>query len=387
MVVLAPRPKAHLALVLALCACPGGDSPGLTAPASDQSGPTTDSEPASPTTSATELATTPDPTTTSSTSSTSAAGDTTTTTTGDTTDPGSSGDQTTTAASLEDCGDAQVQPGEQCDLGFAQNLDTGDCTSQCRLPTCGDGFVWADHESCDSGGANNDTTWNGCRTDCTPGPRCNDGVLQPDFEECDDGPEWNGSDESKDPNHAPCSSECRLEGRLAYITSTKYTGDLDGLKGADEICQARALAAGLDNHVNFIAWLSDGGTTAKSRIPEIAGRPFVMPDGTIVADDLADLLANGPRLGIYIDELGASQKLDPAAWTNTDGDGTEYTTALTNHCLGWASAMPSHLARIGLGFVPTVPEDMWTAWKVNKWWTNYQSRKCHQLFRLYCIET
>lgn len=377
-----------MALVLSLCGCPSEDSPALTTSTGGQTDPATDTESTVPTTSATDLATTPDPaTTTSSTgpvdTTTSSTGDTTTTTDGDTTGPGSSGEQTTTS-SLEDCGDGLLQPGEQCDLGFALNLDTGDCTSQCRLPTCGDGFVWTDHESCDAGGANNDTTWNGCRNDCTPGPHCNDGVLQSDHEECDDGPEWNGSEESKDPDHAPCSTECRLEGRLAYITSTKHTGDLGGLSGADEICQARALAAGLDNHVNFVAWLSDGGTPAKSRIPEIEGKPFVMPDGTLVADDLADLLANGPRHGIYIDELGGNQQLDPLAWTNTDGDGTEYTTALLNHCLGWASAIPTHIALYGRGLPP--PMDTWMTWKDNKWWTSYDLQKCDKLFRLYCVE-
>jgi hypothetical protein len=383
MVVLAPRSKAHLALVLSLCGCPSADSPAITTTTGAQTDPAADTESAVPTTSATDLATTPDPATT--TSSAGSVDTTTSTTTDASTSVSSTGEQTTTG-SLEDCGDGQLQPGEQCDLGFGLNFDTGDCTSKCRLPSCGDGFVWTEHEICDSGDANNDTTWNGCKNDCTPGPRCNDGIVQPDNEECDDGPEWNGSGESKDPNHAPCTGECRISGRIMFISSTKFTGNLGGLSGADDLCKGLALGAGLDNHVNFIAWLSDGGSTAKSRIPEIDGDPFVMPDGTIVADDLEDLLTSGPRLGVYLDELGVSQELDPLAWTNTDGDGTEYTTALTNHCLGWASALANHTARLGLGFVPTIPEDMWTTWKINKWWSNYESRKCNYSFRLFCVE-
>lgn len=369
MVVLARRPRPRLALLLTLCGCPDGESPGQATSGPAQS--STSAEPPSPTTSATELATSPGPATT--TSSTTAAGSTSTDTHAN---PSSSSGDDTTTGSLADCGDGQLQPGEQCDLGFAENSDTGDCTSTCRLPTCGDGLVWQGHELCDAGDANNDTTWNGCRADCTPGPRCNDGTLQPDDEECDDGPDWNGSGESKNPDHAPCTAQCRLAGRLLFITSTKHTGDLGGLHGADEICQALAKDAGLDNHTNFVAWLSDGGTDAKTRIPQSEAVPLVLLDGTLVAADRDALLASGPKFGIYIDELGQVDETDAFAWTNTTENGAAFTTAPLNHCLGWVSAQPQHTARYGKGSATDTPA----------WWTNFITDKCDKTFRLYCVE-
>jgi hypothetical protein len=367
--------------MLGLCGCPGDHAPTQTTTSPDQPGPTSGTDPLIPTTSATDTSTSAAPATTGTTSSTGAD-----TTSGSSGPPASTGEHTTTTADPEDCGDGQLQPGEQCDLGLVENVDTGDCTSKCRLPTCGDGHVWAGHEMCDNSDANNDTIWNGCRTDCTPGPSCGDAILQPDHEECDDGPEWNGSEQPKDPNHAPCTAQCRLAGRIFFITSTKHSGDLNGLAGADEICRTAALNGSHDNHLNYVAWLSDASASHKTRVPhgpDVAEPSFVMPDGTIVADDWDDLITNGPRLGVYIDEFGQSHEADPFAWTNTLGDGGAYTTAQVNHCLGWASALPNHTALHGIGVVPA---DLLTEWQANKQWTNNEPIKCHQLLRLFCVE-
>lgn len=61
------------------------------------------------------------------------------------------------------CGDGQVQAPEPCDDGDFDNTD--DCTEQCKLPACGDGYVQPSaNEDCDDGnGANGD----GCNNDCS----------------------------------------------------------------------------------------------------------------------------------------------------------------------------------------------------------------------------
>jgi fibro-slime domain-containing protein len=61
------------------------------------------------------------------------------------------------------------------------NLAPSTCTAK-----CGDSVVSAG-EACDNGAANSDTTYNGCTTQCTPGPRCGDDVVQMPDEACDDG--------------------------------------------------------------------------------------------------------------------------------------------------------------------------------------------------------
>jgi cysteine-rich repeat protein len=45
------------------------------------------------------------------------------------------------------CGNGQLDPGEQCDDGNADNTDS--CTTQCQNAVCGDGFVLAGTETCD----------------------------------------------------------------------------------------------------------------------------------------------------------------------------------------------------------------------------------------------
>ena len=77
------------------------------------------------------------------------------------------------------CGNGILDPGEQCDDGNQDNLDT--CRNDCTLPVCGDGITDLG-EACDDG--NLDDT-DGCRSDCTI-PVCGDGITDAG-EECDDG--------------------------------------------------------------------------------------------------------------------------------------------------------------------------------------------------------
>ena len=135
-------------------------------------------------------------------------GDPTTTGDGD-------GDPTTTGDGDGDasmCGDGTVQMGEECDLG-PDNSATGQCTPDCTIAVCGDGYIYEGFEECDDSNAvntddcvmcnfavcgdgyvhegeeecddGNDVEDDGCSSQCTPGV-CGDGVLQVG-EQCDDG--------------------------------------------------------------------------------------------------------------------------------------------------------------------------------------------------------
>ncbi|MBN2193297.1 MAG: DUF4215 domain-containing protein [Polyangiaceae bacterium] len=96
------------------------------------------------------------------------------------------------------CGDAirqgpnddPVGP-EECDNGTNNDPYTfsgTSCAAGCVLPPyCGDGTVQADFELCDNGDENDDTTYDGCKTNCEWGPYCGDGTVQSPEEECDDG--------------------------------------------------------------------------------------------------------------------------------------------------------------------------------------------------------
>jgi cysteine-rich repeat protein len=92
------------------------------------------------------------------------------------------------------CGDmyTNAAAGEQCDLGMA-NSDTGACTSTCQNPRCGDGYVEAGVEQCDSGGVDTSTcnagtcTFSMCGdlyTNMAAGEQCDLGVNNSDTGAC-----------------------------------------------------------------------------------------------------------------------------------------------------------------------------------------------------------
>jgi fibro-slime domain-containing protein len=85
------------------------------------------------------------------------------------------------------CGDGVVSAGEACDNG-TQNSDTtyDGCSTQCVPgPHCGDGTVQMPDEACDDG--MNTGAYGTCGPNCQLGPYCGDGVVQAGHEQCDDG--------------------------------------------------------------------------------------------------------------------------------------------------------------------------------------------------------
>lgn len=81
-----------------------------------------------------------------------------------------------------ECGDGEVDDGEQCDLGAA-NSDNAGCTSVCALAVCGDGLIHIGEEACDDG---NDTETDDCTSVCALAV-CGDGLIHIGEEQCDDG--------------------------------------------------------------------------------------------------------------------------------------------------------------------------------------------------------
>jgi len=106
----------------------------------------------------------------------------------------------TTQCKFPQCGDGFVQPsiGEQCDLGSANN-DTGLCSTHCQIARCGDGFLQPG-EVCDDG---NNVSGDGCSADCKSIETCGNGLVDPPFEGCDDG-NGNNNDACPDGPHGTC---------------------------------------------------------------------------------------------------------------------------------------------------------------------------------------
>lgn len=300
-------------------------------------------------------------------------------------DPGST-DTTDTTESVEStgppvsCGNAVLEPGEECDPGYEFLSDSGACTLLCLSARCGDGLVWEGEELCDHGANNNDMTYGGCSTQCLPGPACNDAIVQ-EPEECDAG-SANGSGESPE-DGVPCDSGCRFVAKLAFTSSAVYTGgELLGAEGAHMRCVGLAEQAGLDNAGAFRAFISDAGWSPYDDFIHTE-LPLVLPNGVRIADDWGDLMLNGPGDGIIVTETG-EEVLDKKVWTGTAASGKALDPSQT--CMGWTSSLPTDKGRIGrTGVDPTLAAD-WAMWDSLKQWVGADTVGCHLSARLYCVE-
>ncbi|MFT4569839.1 MAG: cysteine-rich repeat protein [Hyphomicrobiaceae bacterium] len=111
---------------------------------------------------------------------------------------------------------------------------------------------------------------------------------------------------------------------------------------ADALCQQAASDAGLENSASFLAWMSDaGGATPLTRFTQ-ALVPYVLVDGTVIANHFFDLIDETLEAPIDRDEFGVQAGANRFAWTGTtaDGEGVVGTT-----CDDWALTTGS--ARVG----------------------------------------
>jgi hypothetical protein len=153
--------------------------------------------------------------------------------------------------------------------------------------------------------------------------------------------------------------------RTIFITSQTYTGGLGGLSGADDLCQARADAAGLSGI--FVAWLSDSARSVSTRLDRVG--IFELVDGTRIADDWADLVDGNLQAGINVSESGGAVA-DGPVWTGTTASGS----ASTNNCSNWSSSVGGNDGDVGQSGSTGSP------------WTANGSAACNTSARLYCVE-
>ncbi len=175
--------------------------------------------------------------------------------------------------------------------------------------------------------------------------------------------------------------------KVVFVTSGTWKGDLksagggvDGLDGADKLCQEAA--AGPSSIVPpgfYIAWLSDLSTDAIDRLPDgING--FFRPDGALVAVDKADLTDGTLSNPISIDENGSGVADPRSVWSATADDGTLWNDFL--HCKEFTVA-PSgpigggEFTRSGLS---TASDSKWTIGGAES------TVICRSFLHLYCFQ-
>jgi hypothetical protein len=145
--------------------------------------------------------------------------------------------------------------------------------------------------------------------------------------------------------------------KTVFVTSVSFNGNLGWLTGADEKCQAQA-------------WLSDGFDSPDIRFTKSA-HPYILPDGTKIAEDFTDLTDGSLLHSIDIDPTGEPVGLEQF-WSGTNANGT--TAAYTQTCDGWTAAANSR----GMAGRTNVSSSLWSSI-----WAN---PRCSQTFRLVCFQ-
>lgn len=140
--------------------------------------------------------------------------------------------------------------------------------------------------------------------------------------------------------------------KLVFVSSSAHSGNLGGVAGADAICQGLATNAGLPG--TYRAWISDTlGNSPSSRFARSTS-PYARVDGTVVANDWADLTDGSIAAAINLTETGGAPPVTTAvcgstqpvrSHTSASGDFSPYgngtacdnwtaTTSQTNHHFG-----------------------------------------------------
>jgi len=192
-----------------------------------------------------------------------------------------------------------------------------------------------------------------------------------------DGPAESGIDA---PGDVPAQDVTPLTHYVVFTTSAAYMGNLGGLSGADQKCQT--LASGKLTGT-FKAWLSDSNTSAATRLTTHGVLPYVLVDGTVVANDWTDLTSGSLQHMIDLDESGNQVATADTCsgfgghyvWTDSNDDGSIFNTAQS--CQNWTS-----LASTDNGSTGSASLNQATSFWSN--WCNLQS--CNTPASLYCVQ-
>ena len=160
--------------------------------------------------------------------------------------------------------------------------------------------------------------------------------------------------------------------KTVFVTNAKFHSNLGGLAGADAKCQAEADdLASIVPSGTYLAWLSDGTDSPDTRFTKSA-HPYVLPDGTKIAEDFTDLTDGSILHPIKIDPTGKPLGLQEF-WTGTNPDGT--TTQLLVTCNGWTGdTSPGSHGMAGS-----------TIQKSTLWSAKYPGR-CSSSYKLACFQ-
>lgn len=302
-------------------------------------------------------------------------------------------DECSNACSLASCGDGVVQVGEACDDG--DMIDTNACTNMCMDASCGDAIIYEGVEACDDGPDNGDTK--ACTSACEVAV-CGDSLVHEGVEACDDGNDVNTDtctnmceapkcgdgfvqageecDDGNNNSNDGCSADCKSEGKLIFVSSLMYDGNLGGLAGADSKCQTLAQAAGLSG--TFMAWISNNQGSPSTRFTK-SNQPYRRVDGVVVANNYNDLVDGSLAAPINKTEKNGAP---PVGNTSCAGGGFQTVWSATNTNGAWNNAVAcNHWTSTAGGSYwgrADAQDGSWTSW--------CSGGLCSWLSPIYCVQ-
>jgi hypothetical protein len=181
--------------------------------------------------------------------------------------------------------------------------------------------------------------------------------------------------------------------KYVFVTSAVFDGNLGGLAGANQKCQAAGVGANLGT--TFVAWVSDfndvSGSQARptvNAIDRITGNgPWYLPcrdanQKLIRAFNNKAQVGATPLVTLDCSEQGQGLPTTTVAgvWTGTSAGGTAKQSSPSfsdpaNNCRGWTDNGSGNFATGAAGTVNNPPSD----------WTDIGNVRCNGRYHLYCF--
>ena len=317
-----------------------------------------------------------------------------------------------TCSANDECGSGFCTDGVCCDadacgecescnvagnLGACTNIALGDTDDTGDGQSCGTdaGQCSGDDAAdcaCDGGGNCETIQGQECAMDgeCIS-MQCADGVCcdvdcMGECEACDTGAvgECAGFANFTDPeSECAANEQCDDQGgngggacvgaNIVFVSSTTFANAsvVASVANADSECASLAAAAGLVG--TYLAWISDDAANDPETNFTQSSAPYVLVDGTQVADDYADLIDGSLDAAIILDETGVDQSgsVSTLVWTATGSDGM----AVGEDCDNWTDGTSGDTGRNG----------DFTA--IDGTWSANVNAACNAAgYRIYCFE-